>query len=92
MFKLLVAAASLGAAFGEVLTFDDAATAIRSEVNAYRPVGGKALCDQYDCCNVTESQSCGISSMPRDETTLVLPGGETRCIFSYSTPFAFQVN
>jgi hypothetical protein len=29
--------------------------------------------------------------MPKDQTTLVLPGGNTRCIHSYSTPFAFQV-
>eukprot|EP00981_Chlorochromonas_danica_P003179 scaffold633_cov288-Ochromonas_danica.AAC.14 len=29
--------------------------------------------------------------MTKDSSTLVLPGGETRCIFSYSTPFAFQV-
>eukprot|EP00604_Paraphysomonas_vestita_P003633 CAMPEP_0174820236 /NCGR_PEP_ID=MMETSP1107-20130205/3928_1 /TAXON_ID=36770 /ORGANISM="Paraphysomonas vestita, Strain GFlagA" /LENGTH=376 /DNA_ID=CAMNT_0016035169 /DNA_START=214 /DNA_END=1344 /DNA_ORIENTATION=+ len=29
--------------------------------------------------------------MPKDQTTLVLPGGNTRCIFSTSTPFAFQV-
>lgn len=29
--------------------------------------------------------------MKKDETTMVLPGGKTRCIFSYSTPFAFQV-
>lgn len=32
-----------------------------------------------------------MSALPRDESTLVLPGGETRCIFSDSTPFAFQV-
>lgn len=29
--------------------------------------------------------------MPRDQTTLVLPGGNTRCIYSDSTPFAIQV-
>lgn len=29
--------------------------------------------------------------MAADETTLVYPGGDTRCIFSDSTPFAFQV-
>jgi len=29
--------------------------------------------------------------MTKDKSTLVLPGGETRCIFSTSTPFAFQV-
>lgn len=29
--------------------------------------------------------------MTRDQSTLVLPGGETSCIYSGSTPFAFQV-
>jgi len=29
--------------------------------------------------------------MTNDISTLVFPGGDTRCIFSYSTPYAFQV-
>eukprot|EP00602_Paraphysomonas_sp_CaronLab_P002819 CAMPEP_0185025820 /NCGR_PEP_ID=MMETSP1103-20130426/9394_1 /TAXON_ID=36769 /ORGANISM="Paraphysomonas bandaiensis, Strain Caron Lab Isolate" /LENGTH=380 /DNA_ID=CAMNT_0027559187 /DNA_START=233 /DNA_END=1375 /DNA_ORIENTATION=- len=29
--------------------------------------------------------------MPRNSSTMVLPGGETRCIYSYSSPFAFEV-
>ena len=30
--------------------------------------------------------------MKKDASTLVFPGGETRCIYSYSTPFSFQVS
>ena len=29
--------------------------------------------------------------MSKDTSTLVFPGGETRCIYSDSTPYAFQV-
>lgn len=52
---------------------------------------GQGLCDGQTCCNVTSTESCPISTMLKDQSTLVLPGGETRCIYSYSTPFAFQV-
>lgn len=52
---------------------------------------GKPLCQTYSCCNLTETETCSLSSMPKDKTMLVLPGGETRCIYSDSTPYAFQV-
>ena len=48
------------------------------------------LCDQYDCCDL-ENSTCNISDMSKDTSTLVFPGGETRCIYSDSTPYAFQV-
>jgi len=38
-----------------------------------------------------EDDACDISSFPKDKSTVVYPGGETRCIFSTSTDFAFQV-
>ena len=64
---------------------------IRSHVDSYAPT--KTQCsDTTPCCTVSSSESCSLSTMPKDETTLVLPGGDTRCIYSYSTPFAFQVN
>lgn len=53
-------------------------------------VGG--LCDKNKCCTVSSTESCPISNMEKDSSTLVLPGGNTRCIFSDSTPFAFQVS
>ena len=42
-------------------------------------------------CIITNTESCGLNKMAIDESTLVQPGGNTRCMFSYSTPFAFQV-
>ena len=38
-----------------------------------------------------DNEACPLNSLPATGSSLVLPGGETRCIFSYSTPFAFQV-
>lgn len=52
---------------------------------------GAPMCAGVSCCNVTSSESCPLSNMAKDKTTLVLPGGQTRCIFSDSSPFAFQV-
>jgi hypothetical protein len=42
-------------------------------------------------CTVSASNACPLADMPLDETTLVYPGGATRCIFSTSSDFAFQV-
>lgn len=54
------------------------------------------LCDSgdFNCCYITNASttnSCDIGTFPKDTTTLVHPGGDTRCIFSYSTPYSFQV-
>ena len=91
--------------------------------------GAGGLCNSNTCCNITATQSCPLTAMPKDTSTLVLPGGNTRycrifsillllyilppltvfhelififlnflflarfcrCIFSDSTPFAFQI-
>lgn len=47
-------------------------------------------CRTNNCCKLS-SGACDYSSFPKDKTTLVYPGGSTRCIYSYSTDFAFQV-
>mmetsp|Transcript_2400 Transcript_2400/g.3684 ORF Transcript_2400/g.3684 Transcript_2400/m.3684 type:complete len:462 (-) Transcript_2400:1413-2798(-) len=51
----------------------------------------QSLCGTYSCCNINPENKCSISEMTKDKSTLVFPGGETRCIYSYSTPYAFQV-
>eukprot|EP00009_Paramoeba_aestuarina_P002471 CAMPEP_0201509432 /NCGR_PEP_ID=MMETSP0161_2-20130828/2490_1 /ASSEMBLY_ACC=CAM_ASM_000251 /TAXON_ID=180227 /ORGANISM="Neoparamoeba aestuarina, Strain SoJaBio B1-5/56/2" /LENGTH=444 /DNA_ID=CAMNT_0047904379 /DNA_START=26 /DNA_END=1360 /DNA_ORIENTATION=+ len=52
-------------------------------------------CSNYNCCfyeNSTDGCFIGnTTEFPTNEPTLVFPGGETRCIFSTSSPFAFQV-
>jgi hypothetical protein len=66
---------------------------ILTEVSKYKSqLGIDTLCTKNTCCTVSATESCSISKMTKDKSTLVLPGGETRCIFSDSTPFAFQVN
>lgn len=64
---------------------------IKDHVNSYTKYTVGDLCTRNKCCTISETESCAISSMSQDESMLVLPGGETRCIFSTSTPFAFQV-
>lgn len=93
MKSLLLVTSTLAAASAFPKTVGDANDIIRDHVNSYTSDVeiGKTLCEKYTCCTVTATNSCELSTMPRDQTTLVLPGGESRCIYSYSTPFAFQV-
>ena len=42
-------------------------------------------------CTITDTEMCPISDMPKGVSTQVFPGSNTRCIFSYSTPYSFQV-
>jgi hypothetical protein len=64
---------------------------IRAEVSKYQVDTAKDLCRGNTCCTITDTESCNINTFEKDVSTLVLPGGETRCITSTSTPFAFQV-
>ena len=45
----------------------------------------------YKECSIDSENDCNLSDMQRDTSTVVYPGGETRCIFSDSGPFGFQV-
>ena len=79
---------------GEAFDMKTSSKIIQDYVSSYaRAEGSEPLCDQYNCCDQTTSgeDGCPLSNMKKDETTLVLPGGETRCIFDTSTPYAFQV-
>ncbi|GMH51029.1 hypothetical protein TrRE_jg5377 [Triparma retinervis] len=42
-------------------------------------------------CTISEDEDCGIEEFAGDTSTLVYPGGDTRCIFSDSGDYAFQV-
>ena len=42
-------------------------------------------------CVISRKESCDLNKMLIDESTLIQPGGNTRCLFSYSTPYVFQV-
>ena len=64
---------------------------IKDHVSLYKTLSSESLCTENACCNISSPDSCDIALLPKGQSTLVLPGMDTRCIFSYSTPFAFQV-
>ena len=47
--------------------------------------------EKSDTCHVTAHNACSLKKMRRDQSYVVYPGGATRCIYSSSTPFGFQV-
>lgn len=85
-FTCLILTLSVDALAGSDLTWDAAAASIRTHLaseNARRA-------SQYRSCTLSAHEDCAISRMPADETTVVLPGGGTRCI-STKNPYGFQV-
>jgi hypothetical protein len=89
LVAVVAAVPSSSSSSSSSLSVGEAYEHIRNSLPKSASQGG--LCDANVCCNVTSTESCSISGMKRDASTLVLPGGETRCIFTTSTPFAFQV-
>ncbi len=69
------------------VNMDVVANTIHKYVDSYSTSSSAATLS----CTVSGSNACPLTDMPKDQTTLVLPGGETRCIYSYSSPFKFQV-
>jgi hypothetical protein len=74
--------------------YEEAELMIQDHIRSQeQPTGrlGKTICGENSCCNITETESCNIDEHSRDESYLILPGGKTRCIYSNSSPYAFQV-
>lgn len=71
------------------LTFDSAKRIIQEDVARYDMSEERRR--GYNSCSLSSTERCPITDLPADETTLVYPGGDTRCIFSDSSAFAFQV-
>ena len=42
-------------------------------------------------CNMTDQERCPLSAMAYNMSTVVLPGGKSRCIFDTSSAYKFQV-
>ena len=73
-------------------SFGEAAKSIQKHLETYKSKTSDDICALgMPCCYLSNSEGCDLSSMPRDSSTIVLPGGDTRCIYSSSSPFAFQV-
>lgn len=83
---LFVALFTVSAAFA-----DEAASVLKDAADHVKSL------DEFDYewkheCHLANGEACDIRNFPKDETTMVFPGGETRCIFSNTPNFAFQVN
>ena len=70
---------------------------VEDEITTFKEVQDyvKSL-DEFDYewkreCHISNGESCDLTGFEKDETTMVFPGGETRCIFSNTPEFAFQV-
>jgi hypothetical protein len=94
--SLLIAASAVGYAVEKeprLETVEDAKQLLYQYLDDnYSSKEDGRYCDNHSCCSVSNTEDCNISKLPKDKTTLVFPGGETRCIFSYSSAFAFQVS
>ena len=77
----------LGLATGQP-TIDEAVALLRADAAAQ---AASVPGDSVQSCVVTATESCSLSGMPEDQTTVVFPGGQTRCIYSDSTDYSFQV-
>ena len=73
----------------QIRTFEEATDIIQSYVKSTGSTSD--LCADNSCCTLSNTESCSISNFVRDTATMILPGGNTRCIYSDSTPFAFEV-
>eukprot|EP00008_Paramoeba_atlantica_P010701 CAMPEP_0201478722 /NCGR_PEP_ID=MMETSP0151_2-20130828/3497_1 /ASSEMBLY_ACC=CAM_ASM_000257 /TAXON_ID=200890 /ORGANISM="Paramoeba atlantica, Strain 621/1 / CCAP 1560/9" /LENGTH=422 /DNA_ID=CAMNT_0047859893 /DNA_START=34 /DNA_END=1302 /DNA_ORIENTATION=- len=52
----------------------------------------ESICAKYPCCYLANStDGCSLADMPKLPSTIVFPGGVTRCIFTESTAYGFQV-
>lgn len=77
----------------KALNYDSAINIIKDHV-VNRPVEklSKDLCSgSLECCTISTTQSCDASTFTRDVPVLILPGGNTKCIFDSSTPYAFEL-
>ena len=67
----------------------DAAHATIREHLAEREANAPSA-DEHDSCTITSEEDCALHSMTTERSTLVYPGGASRCIAERS-PFAFMV-
>ena len=88
---LALVARSAGAAPSHDAKTLDAATALIKASLAEQMEARIAASKDAASCTITDDEPCDLSSLTRDATTVVYPGGETRCISENTTPYGFQV-
>jgi hypothetical protein len=87
VITLLLLCAGRSSAHESMLSLDEALLVIKNSLNdqiRHTETGSPE-------CFIDADESCPLDLMASDISTLVYPGGKSRCIFSDSTPFRFQV-
>ena len=85
MFVLTIFALLCISGQAKYILFDEAAQRIQDslkldEVSLDNPT-----------CTLSDTETCDLSTFTKDSTSLIYPGGSTRCIFSDSTDYAIQI-
>jgi hypothetical protein len=88
--RLLISLLSL-LVVANALTKDAAFETIKNDIELQNKQQDRGKLSSENTCTMNDSEKCPLSDMTEDISNLVLPGGETRCIFSTSSPYGFQV-
>jgi hypothetical protein len=73
------------------LDFNEAKKNIYNYLDQIKLNNNNNINNNNNTCVISRRESCDLNKMLIDESNLIQPGGNTRCLFSYSTPFVFQV-
>lgn len=75
--------------YGQIDSFEIATTIFQNYVKTTS--GEPDMCQKNTCCTMSSTERCALNSYERDTSTMILPGGKTRCIAGDSTHYAFQI-
>lgn len=73
------------------ITNENAFETIRNDIELQNKHQDRGKLSSDNTCTMNGSENCPLSAMTEDVSYLVQPGGDTRCIFSTSSPYGFQV-
>lgn len=83
-FQIIAVMGFIGSVTSSSMDIEQAITTIKDYVKTYHKTSNTGiLCNIYSCCTISDTETCSISEFTKDETSLVLPGGSTRCIFRF---------
>ena len=87
---MVLAVSLISSVLGNI-AWDNSVKTIKSSLRLSGQV--QSMCVDNKCCILSSTEDCDFSNFKAYETTLVLPGGKTSCLYGEpsSTPYAFQV-
>jgi len=64
---------------------------LKSQIKDSKKLSSDEGSASHPTCTISDEEECALSKFSNTGSTLVKPGGDTRCIFSNSGDYAFQV-